>query len=149
MSDFSLDDSAALGVAAGVFSAFMLALRNIMQRRYFSAYPASQALFYQVLVVAAVLFYFTDMTVLDIENKQWWLLILLGIVFTALPHTLFAHGLLHLKAKTASLIACVQVVYAAIFAALFLGEWLTLNVVLGGLIVVSAAMYESLPKKKV
>ena len=147
--DFSLDNSAALGVAAGVFSAFMLSLRNIMQRRYFSGYSASQALFYQVLVVAVVLCCFTETAVLDIENKQWWLLILLGVVFTALPHTLFAHGLLHLKAKTASLIACVQVVYAAIFAALFLGEWLTLNVVLGGLIVVSAAMYESLPKKKV
>ncbi len=145
--DFSLDNSAALGVAAGIFSAFMLSLRNIMQRRYFSGYTASQALFYQVLVVAVVLCCFTDKAVLDIENKQWWLLILLGVVFTALPHTLFAHGLLHLKAKTASLIACVQVVYAAVFAALFLGEWLTLNVVLGGLIVVSAAMYESLPKK--
>ena len=144
--DFSLDNSTALGVAAGVFSAFMLSLRNIMQRRYFSGYTASQALFYQVLVVAVVLCCFTDKAVVDIENKQWWLLILLGVVFTALPHTLFAHGLLHLKAKTASLIACVQVVYAAVFAALFLGEWLTLNVVLGGLIVVSAAMYESLPK---
>jgi len=146
--DFSLDNSTALGIAAGVFSAFMLALRNIMQRRYFSGYSASQALFYQVLVVAVVLCCFTETTVLDIENQQWWLLILLGVVFTALPHTLFAHGLLHLKAKTASLIACVQVVYAAVFAALFLGEWLTLNVVLGGLVVVSAAMYESLPKKK-
>ncbi len=147
--DFSLDNSTALGVVAGVFSAFMLALRNIMQRRFFSAYSAGQALFYQVLVVAVVLCCFTDTAVLDIENKQWWLLILLGVVFTALPHTLFAHGLLHLKAKTASLIACVQVVYAAVFAAVFLGEWLTLNVVFGGLVVVSAAMYESLPKKKV
>ena len=99
--------------------------------------------------MAIVLCCFTETAVLDIENKQWWLLILLGVVFTALPHTLFAHGLLHLKAKTASLIACVQVVYAAIFAALLLGEWLTLNVVFGGLVVVSAAMYESLPKKKV
>ena len=147
--DFSLDNSTALGVVAGVFSAFMLALRNIMQRRFFSAYSAGQALFYQVLVVAVVLCCFTDTAVLDIENKQWWLLILLGVVFTALPHTLFAHGLLNLKAKTASLIACVQVVYAAVFAAVFLGEWLTLNVVFGGLVVVSAAMYESLPKKKV
>jgi len=147
--DFSLDNSTALGVAAGVFSAFMLALRNIMQRRYFSGYSASQALFYQVLVVAVVLCCFTETAVLDIENKQWWLLILLGVVFTALPHTLFAHGLLHLKAKTAGLIACVQVVYAAVFAALLLGGRLTLNVVFGGLVVVSAAMYESLPKKKV
>lgn len=147
--DFSLDNSTALGVAAGIFSAFMLSLRNIMQRRYFSGYTASQALLYQSSVVVLVLFAFIDTEMVNIENRQWWLLVLLGVIFTALPHTLFAHGLLHLKAKTASLIACVQVVYAAVFAALFLGEWLTINVVIGGLIVVSAAMYESLPKKNV
>lgn len=146
--DFSLDNSTTIGVVSGVFSALMISLRNIMQRRYFSAYKASQALFYQVMVVVAVLFAFTETVTVDIENEQWWLLILLGIVFTALPHTLFAHGLLHLKAKTASLIACVQVVYAAIFAAVLLGEWLSWNVVIGGLIVISAAMFESLPKKK-
>lgn len=134
-----------LGVLAGVFSAFMMSLRNIMQRRYFSSYSASQALFYQTLVVLLLLFAFTESGFASVENEQWWLLLLLGIVFTALPHTLFAHGLRHLKAKTAGLIACVQVIYAAIFAALFLGEWLSWNVVVGGMIVVSAAMYESLP----
>lgn len=146
--EFSLDDSTTIGVLSGIFSAFMISLRNIMQRRYFSGYKASQALFYQVSVVVLVLFSFTETVTFEIEHKQWWLLILLGIVFTALPHTLFAHGLLHLKAKSASLIACVQVVYAAVFAAMLLGESLSWNVVIGGTIVISAAMYESLPKKK-
>lgn len=146
--DFSLDNSITMGVISGVFSAFMMALRNIMQRRYFSMYSASQSLLYQTLVVVIVLFVFVEEAVSAIDSKQWWLLVLLGIIFTALPHTLFANSLLHLKAKTVSLIACVQVVYAAIFAALILGEWLSWNVVIGGLIVVSAAMYESLPKKK-
>ena len=146
--EFSLDDSTTIGVLSGIFSAFMISLRNIMQRRYFSGYKASQALFYQVSVVVLVLFSFTETVTFEIEHKQWWLLILLGIVFTALPHTLFAHGLLHLKAKSASLIACVQVVYAAVFAAVLLGESLSWNVVIGGAIVISAAMYESLPKKK-
>lgn len=146
--EFSMDNSTMVGVLFGVFSALMMALRNIMQRRYFSAYKASQSLFYQTLVVMLVLVVFIDTDVSTIEASQWWLLLLLGIVFTALPHTLFAHGLLHLKAKTASLIACVQVVYAAIFAAVILGEWLSWNVAAGGLIVVSAAMYESLPKKR-
>ncbi len=146
--DFSLDNSTAMGVIAGVFSAFMLSLRNIMQRRYFSSYSASHALFYQTLVVAMVLLAFSESAVSSITDEQWWLLVLLGIVFTAVPHTLFAHGLLHLKAKTASLIACVQVVYATIFAALILGEWVSWNVVIGGLIVISAAMVESLPKRK-
>ena len=146
--EFSLDNNTMLGILSGVFSAVMMSLRNIMQRRYFSAYPASQALLYQTIVVVLTLFAFTEMSVAVIEGEQWWLLVLLGIAFTALPHTLFAHGLLHLKAKTASLIACVQVVYAAIFAMIFLGELVSFNVIIGGCIVVSAAMFESLPKKK-
>lgn len=145
--DFSLDNDMMLGVLAGIFSAFMISLRNIMQRRYFSTYPASHALFYQAVVVVLVLFFFTNRAVESIGEDEWWLLLLLGVAFTALPHTLFAHGLRHLKAKTASLIACVQVVYAAIFATLFLGEMLSLNVIAGGMIVVSAAMFESLPRK--
>ena len=147
--DFSLDNNTVVGVLSGVFSALMISLRNIMQRRYFSAYSASQSLFYQAFVVVFVLFAFTGTTVSSIENEQWGLLVLLGVAFTALPHTLFAHSLLHLKAKTVSLIACIQVVYAAIFATLFLGELLPLNVVIGGLIIVAAAMFESLPKKKI
>jgi drug/metabolite transporter (DMT)-like permease len=146
--EFSLDNSTLVGVLFGVFSALMMSLRNIMQRRYFSAYTASHSLFYQTLVVMLVLAVFVDTEISGIESSQWWLLLLLGIVFTALPHTLFANGLLHLKAKTASLIACVQVVYAAIFAAVILGEWLTWNIAAGGLIVVSAAMYESMPKQR-
>ena len=145
--EFTLNNTTAIGVAVGVFSALMIALRNILQRRYFTAYSASQALFYQTFVVALVLFVFHDASVTSIDNGQLWLLLLLGVMFTALPHTLFGHGLLHLKAKTASLIACVQVVYAALFAAIFLGEWVSMNVIAGGVIVVSATMYESLSKK--
>jgi len=145
---FSLDDNVLLGILWGVFSALMMSLRNIMHRRYFSAHSASRALFYQAAVVALVLLPFMETDIEMIETEQWWLLLLLGIVFTALPHTLFAHGLIHLKAKTASLIACVQVVYASVFAVLFLSESLSLNVVVGGAIIVSAAMFESLPKRR-
>jgi RarD protein len=143
--DFSLDDDVTLGIMSGVFSALMMSLRNIMQRRYFSSYPASHALLYQTMVVAIVLLVFVDNSMSDITEGQWWWLLLLGIFFTALPHTLFAHGLIHLKAKTASLIACVQVIYATLFAAVLLAEVPTLNVLLGGLIVVAVAMYESMP----
>lgn len=144
--EFSLDNENALGVFWGVFSALMISLRNIMQRRFFSHYRASHALLYQAIVVALVLSVFVEDGGDSIDVDTWWLLILLGVVFTALPHTLFAHSLIHLKAKTVSLIACVQVIYAAVFAAVLLGEWLSWNVIAGGVIIVLAAMYESLPR---
>ena len=140
---FALDDSVTQGVLWGVFSALLFALRNIIQGRYFSAYPARHALLYQVGFTILLLLPFGGAVIPEVSSMQWGQLLALGIFFTALPHTLFANSLLHFKAKTASLIACLQVVYATLFAALFLAELPQWSTVLGGLIVVAAAMYES------
>ena len=141
--EFALSDSTTQGVLWGVFSALLYSLRNIIQRRHFAQYPAPRALFYQTVVVVAVLLPFGAQTVPAVTQTQWTQLLLLAVVFTALPHALFGHALRHLKAKTASLVACLQVVYATLMAALVLGEWPTVTTVVGGLLVVVTAMFES------
>lgn len=138
------DNAVARGVAWGVLSAFLFALRNVLQRHYFAQYPAPLTLFYQALVVALIVLPFLSAAPWSLGGGQWGLIVLLGVVFTALPHALFAHGLIHFKAKSVSLIACLQVVYATLFALLLLHEvpdWRTLA---GGVIIVVAAAYESL-----
>ena len=94
-------------------------------------------------MVVIVLLPFGGNVVPQVTNVQWWQLLLLGVVFTALPHTLFAHSLLHLKAKTASLVACMQVFYATLFAAIILAEVPTPTTMIGGFIIITAAIYES------
>ena len=141
--EFSLSNQTTQGLLWGVFSALFFALRNIIQGHYFKGYTARHSLFYQTLVTFIVLLPFSFEVIPEVTDFQWGQLVILGLIFTALPHTLFAFSLLNLKAKTVSLIACVQVVYATLFAAAVLGEWPQFSTVLGGLIVVSAAMYES------
>lgn len=141
--EFSIDNQTALGVFWGVISGFLFAIRNIIHGRYFKSYPARHALFYQTLAVFIVLAPFAAQTVPMVSQPQWLQLIILGIFFTALPHTLFANALLHLKAKTAALIGCMQVVYGTLFAALFLTEIPSWATVIGGLIVITAAAYET------
>ena len=141
--EFSLNDQTTQGIIWGVFSALLFALRNIIQGRYFKAYSASHSLFYQTLVTFMILLPFSSDVLPHVTVIQWSQLFVLGLFFTALPHIFFAFSLLHFKAKTASLVACLQVVYATSFAALLLGEWPVSTTVAGGLIVVSAAMFES------
>ena len=141
--EFSISNETTQGVLWGILSAFFFALRNIVQGHYFKRYSAKHSLFYQTLVTLIVLFPFSFEVIPTVTNTQWGQLFILGVFFTAVPHTLFAFSLLNLKAKTVSLVACVQVVYATIFAALILGEWVEFSTIMGGLIVVSAAMYES------
>lgn len=141
--EFSLSNETTQGILWGVLSALFFALRNIVQGHYFKGYTARHSLLYQTLVTFIVLLPFSFEVIPAVTNIQWGQLLILGVFFTAIPHTLFAFSLLNLKAKTVSLVACVQVVYATIFAALLLNEWPQLSTVVGGLIVVSAAMYES------
>ena len=141
--NFDWSDETAQGVAWGVFSALLFALRNILQRNTMSNYGAHQSMFYQVLVVLVVLLPWVTDSVPEVSSYQWGQLLLLGVLFTALPHTLLVNSLRFLKAKTVGLIACLQVVYSAIFAALILNEIPGVYTLLGGCLVIAAAVYES------
>jgi len=141
--EFSMENQVTLGILWGIFSALCFALRNIIQGQYFKGYSAHHSLLYQIMVTLIVLLPFSYTVIPEVTTTQWGLLLLLGVFFTALPHTLLVYSLLKINAKTVSLIACIQVVYAALFAVLFLGEKLELTTFIGGAIVISVAMYES------
>jgi len=141
--EISLNNQTTQGILWGILSALLFSLRNIIQGHYFKDYSARHSLFYQTLVTFIVLLPFSFEVIPSVTNYQWGQLLILGLFFTAVPHTLFAFSLLNLKAKTVSLVACVQVVYATGFAALLLNESPEISTVTGGLIVVSTAMYES------
>jgi len=142
--EFSLNNSTTQGIFWGFLSAFCFALRNIVQGRYFNRYSARHSLLYQTGVTFILLLPFSFNTIPNVNMIQWGQLLILGIFFTALPHILFAFSLLHLQAKTVSLVACIQVVYATLFAALLLREYPDASTIIGGIIVVSVATYESL-----
>lgn len=146
--EFAINNQTTQGVFWGVLSAFLFAMRNIIHGHYFKSYPARHALLYQALVIILLLLPFSSHVIIEINQHQWLQLILLGIFFTALPHTLFANSLLYLKAKTVGLIGCMQVVYGTLFAAVFLAELPDWTTIAGGLIVISAAVYETIATVK-
>jgi drug/metabolite transporter (DMT)-like permease len=77
------------------------------------------------------------------------LLFLLGTIFTAVPHAMVANALKHLRAKTFSLVACMQPFYGVVFAIIMLNEQPTWQTLLGGLLVISAAIYETINTHKI
>ncbi|MFY0664109.1 MAG: DMT family transporter [Natronospirillum sp.] len=141
--EFDLSNSTTRGVFWGVLSAFLFALRNVLQGHWFSGVSAARTMSYQVLVVAVCMTPLLFVTTHQPSQQDILLLVALGLGFTALSHTLFAHTLRYLQAKTASLVACMQPVYGTLYGVLLLAAIPTLSTVIGGLIIVSAAVYES------
>ena len=142
--ELSLSNQTTQGIALGVFSAFLFTLRNLLHKRRFSQYSGPQAMFYQTLVAAVMLGPFLSDTAIDVVPSNGWMLILLGCVFTAAPHALMASSLRDLKAKTVGLISCLQPMYGMAMAALILSEWPELKTLVGGSLVLSAAIFETL-----
>jgi drug/metabolite transporter (DMT)-like permease len=142
--ELNFKSDVAQGVLWGIFSALLFSLRNIIYKRHFSHYNSSLAMMYQCLIVGMFLFPFSGSFILSASNENYLLLLILGIIFTASPHTLFAFSLRALSVKTASLIMCLVPLYATILAALILGEIPFLSTLVGGSMVMSGAIFESI-----
>jgi len=139
----SFGNQVTLGIATGMFSGFLFALRNILQKRYFIGYSGPQTMLYQSLVASIMLCAFIEVPINQVAEKDLYLLLLVGVFFTAAPHALFAASLRHLSAKTAGLISCLQPLYASFFAFLLLNEHITLTTLIGGTLVISGAFFET------
>ncbi len=68
------------------------------------------------------------------------LLILLGVVFTAMAHTFFIQSLTKIRAQTASVIAGLEPVYGIIFAFFLLNEVPGVRTLAGGLVIIGATI---------
>ena len=146
----NLGDDITLGVLTGVVSALFFALRNITHKRYFSEYGGPQTMFYQTLVASLMLCAFIEVPITEINDTDLILLLIAGVVFTAMPHSLFAASLKHLSAATAGLISCLQPLYGTILAIIILHERPSVMTLIGGALIVSAACFEtwSISRKK-
>ena len=146
--DASLANDVTLGIAVGVLSALFYSLRNLLHRRSFSHYSGIRAMAFQTMVVTACIVPLGFSEIRHADLNTWGLLAVLGIFFTAIPHAAVAAALQHLRAKTFSLVACMQPFYAVIFAIILLNESPRWQTIIGGLLVISAALYETINAQK-
>lgn len=141
--EFDFSNTTTQGVFWGLASAFVFALRNLLLGFWFSDQSAARAMSYQLLVIALVMLPVVIWSPYTPTPTDIWLLLGLGLVFTGIAHTLFGYTLRFLKAKTVGLVACMQPVYAVIYEIIFLHTVPNLPTIIGGAIIVSAAIYES------
>ncbi|NDW22978.1 DMT family transporter [Alteromonas hispanica] len=144
----TLENEITLGVLIGIASAVLYAFRNIIHRKHFKQYSGAKAMAWQTLVISIVMLPTIGNSIAQASTHDWLMLLLLGTVFTALPHALIAASLRHLRAKTFSLIACMQPLYGVALAIIVLDESPTLSTLIGGILITSASVYETLNAHK-
>ena len=120
---FTLQNQTTLGVMWGVLSGASFALLSVTNRWLGRTYSSLMISLYQDGIAAIVLlpiFFFT-------ATGSFWtphallILLILGVVCTALAHTLFIASMRDITAQTASLLASLEPVWGIIFGIVLLG----------------------------
>lgn len=140
---FELSNTTTQGVLWGLLAAGSFAVLSLLNRHYVRRYSSLLIAFYQDATAALVLLPFLFFYQQPVGLGDLLLLAVLGVVFTALSHTLFIQGLAGVKAQTASIITSLEPVYGIAFAALLLGETPTPRTLLGGAIILGVVVFSS------
>lgn len=143
---FDWQDASLRGLAWGVLSGMSFAWLAVRNRRYARTHPARSIALWQNAFAALVLV----PVVLVWPGAASWpgarevaLIVVLGVVCTALAHTLFVAALATVSAHTASVVAALEPVYGIALAAWLLGERPTVGMLAGCALLVVAAVVAS------
>lgn len=101
-------------------------------------------MFYQILVVALVLspaFFYSEV---DKVLEQWKPLLTLALLTTCIGHTLFLKSFKNFSITAASIMSSIQPVYGIALGAMFLNEIPSAKTMIGGSLIISAVIIESL-----
>jgi drug/metabolite transporter (DMT)-like permease len=141
--ELNFENSDTKGILMGIISAFFYALRNILTKRNLSHFNASKVMFYQMIVI--VLFLWPVLIGKDFTNSSdWTRLLTLALLTTAIGHTLFVNSFKNFTISAASIMSSMSPIYGTLFGLLFLAEIPATNTILGGLIILTTVVIESI-----
>lgn len=132
------------GLLWGVFSGLLYAVIIVANRRLTSGTDGFTNCWWQYLSVALVLLPFVAGEIPGLSAHSWAMLLLLGLICTALAFTLFIFGLKQVKSGEAAVISALEPVYAILMAWVILGDVPTLRMVGGGILILSGVVWSGL-----
>lgn len=133
-----------IGVLWGLASGFSFAVLALLNRKHVKRVPALELTFYQNAFAALLLLPFSWQGALQLEGQEWLLLVVLGILFTAVSHALFINSLAYVKARVAALVAALEPVYGIAAGIILFSEFPAFLTYLGGLFILGAGLYAQL-----
>ena len=139
--DFTVNSRYLQGILIGMGSAVSYAVLTTMNKQFTQTYTGSVIAMYEqgiaaLLLLPSLLFIKASFTLPDIA-----LLALLGVLMTAVAHTLFISSLKGISAQTAGICSSMETVYGILLAMLVLGEIPSLRECVGAVVILSVVIY--------
>ena len=145
--DFSLKNTTTQGVLLGLFSALSFAILSLYNKHLVATYSPVSVAWMQNSAAALLLIPVLFFVNLNFAPYDYLLIPLLGIVCTAVAHTLFIKGLRCIKTHLAGLIASLEPVYGIMAAIIFLKELPSFRIAAGAVVILATVVAASIKKQ--
>ena len=146
--EFNIENNYTQGVLFGLISAVFYAIRNILMKKKVVKYNGSVLMFYQMIVISAVLWPVLFIFEVSPSINDWSALLILAFLTTSVGHTLFVMSFKNFSVSTASIMSSVQPIYGILFGMFFLGEIPASKTIIGGILIISTVVIESYQSHK-
>lgn len=146
--DFSLKNETTMGAVWGLISALAYAVMSLSNRYLSGFYESRTICLYEqgtaaIVLLPAFLLIQTSWTAQNIAG-----IAVIGLVCTALAHSMYVSAQRNVKAQTAGVISGMETVYGILFAFLFLKEVPDFRELVGGAVILGVAVFSSLTSSK-
>ncbi len=133
-----------IGVALGLASGLLFSLMILTSRKIRDIYTGTAQATWSMIVSLIVFLPFAFAVRIDVLKNYMFLLILFGLIPTAIAGILFFNGLRLVRAQSAGIISLLEPVSAVVFAFIILSEPIAITTVIGGgFILLGAALISS------
>lgn len=141
---FDISNNNTLGIMIGILSGFLYACRNLLLKKHAHDTDGMVVISHQLKVVSILTFpflFFVPVSFTTITSN-WYYLLFLGLVTTALGHTFYVKSLRHFSAATVSILSNFTPVVGIVLGIIFLQENPSGNILLGGSLILFTALLE-------
>ena len=142
--DLDFSHSYTKAVVLGVVSALCYSLRNLIMKTKVGEYNGSVLMWYQLIIVSVLLLPFLFIMKSSGIAQQWFPMLILAFLTTAVGHTLFLASFKRFSITTASIISGMQPVYGIIIGIIFLNEIPAFSTIIGGILILASVVIESI-----
>lgn len=135
--EFSLRNSNTTGLLIGVLSGFLYACLPLLHQRA-DRIPTSTRAWGQFVFALVVFLPFAGQSQWQLAPADWLKLLVLGLLCTLIAHSMWVKASTELPGVVTGLVYYLYIPIAIVLSAAFLGEKITLPVIVGGLLILSA-----------
>lgn len=146
--EFNLNSNITKGVLFGLLSSVFYAFRNIMMKQKIARYQGSMLMFYQLVIISLMLWPVIFLFRPQPTSEDWMAILALALFTTAVGHTLFVRSFKNFSIGTASIMSSIQPVYGVLFGLFLLHEIPSENTLIGGFLILSTVVIESVQSNK-